>query len=1008
MKDDFFDNLAKWLRELHLPEPELSFTADLTTQPITLDLAYPEDRVGLVLEHSPSRHVQDTGWHIWFCSSLQDARRALVAMAKQMEIEVQETPLNLNIVEELLAEGLIEQAYEVLQEIRGNIKPDHPDWPRCEELGAKLVRLRKKQRGPRTPAVAPEKSFENELISDFTRIHSTLPPHSYFGFFSPSTTNQPGIVDAIWAAKFDGADEPAWVATAQGHLAAETSSIEAVDSDSMLLDKLLRYLGSTTTFVWDVSEILPILQAWHYRVKGVSLPSKLTIVDLKALCRVVFPTTKRLDTPESFCLEYGIGFQDEMKNGGPLAAMESLLTVCVDQLNSLADPVRAVLRKILSRTNIPEPWFDTLLPRPDEENLDAYLSLLGRHLEGCPLPIKHSTGKAQETELTVVDFLDSDGYLPRLTAQFRLRPGQLYFAKKVEEATRIGRPYLLEAGTGTGKTLAYLFPLLLSKKRSYVATHTRTLQDQAWNKDVPLVLEALSLAGVKRSVAILKGKNNYFCPQTFAHWLEELDEGVSSDDAFLIAAIARWALITETGWLSELENSVHPSFLRNFGRDQAPPSLDSNWVISDPHTRAREAAASADLVLVNHSFVFSTAQFQTAEDSDIEILLIDEAHAIEDVVTEALTLDFTPWQLRDELASLLKRDRSKAIQGLLRAIISHPDADKKPVLRSFSDALFGLEEVFSDWCNDCALQLEGLASRQDGDIETPILFDLNEILVEELRIRSELLLTSLESTIGSLEELVSELPRMRGFPVRLLYSLGSLLEHLQTNHQALESLLSDELDRVHWGESNLAQVADSHQLSFLPSNGDWIAVFHSTPLNVADWLRGTLPALYRNRIYVSATLTVGSSFANVIERFGLENDDPLTDVFESPFDLSRQALLAVPTDMPYPQASLDSLYVEELSAFIAGLAQLADGCILVLFTSRRTMEEVALRLQGYLNGTDILVLSNAWESNFPYRTISEWASKRRETGATGIEGILGRGRHSGQCAQNPGHNSVTV
>lgn len=962
MKDDFFASLPLWLRELNLPEPELSYYVDLTLRGITLDIAFPDARVGLVLECPLAESVNDAGWHIWFCTSPQDAHAALLEMAAQMGIETPVPRLNFDSIELLLDQGLFEQASEELEKLQGSIDVGHPDWELCEKWGAKIVRLRKKQGKERILSAVPEKSFENELVTDYNRmvpLSPLLPPHSFFGFFSPSGISQPGVIDAIWAAKFDLSPEPPWVATAKGHPAAETTSISATETDGILLDKLVQYLGSSTTFVWDAPQSLSTLQVWHYRTKGVSLPSNLAIVDLKALCLVAFPTTRKIDTPESFCFEHNIEFQDSMRNGGPLAAMEELLKACVNQLSALEDSVQAVLRNILSRTRIPKSWLEFLFPKSGHCSLNDYIESLRAHLENLPLPLKRSVGSEKLIQLTIEDFFSANGYLSRVSDQYQVRNGQLNFARKVDQAAKDQRPYLLEAGTGTGKTIAYLVPLLLSNKRCYVATHTKTLQDQAWNKDVPRVLDAFSLAGVERSVAILKGKNNYFCPQSFAHLLDELDEIIASqDDAYVIAAIARWALCTDTGWLSELEGLEYSPLIHLLARDQAPPVLDNKWASSDPHTRARNAANSADLVLVNHSFVFTSAQFQPTDESNVETLLFDEAHAIEDVVTEALTWDFTPWHLQDEILSLLKRDSNGNVQGLLKALVYHRDVDKRPVLKSFRDTIFGFERALSNWCRTCSLQLTKLGSRTEGEEET-ILFDFDEILSGDLSQHSKDLLAQLGFVIRSLEDLATEIPKLRSLPDRLADSLGSFLDHLRANQQSLGSLLSQEIDRVHWGETTTPEKKETNQPRLLTIDDDWRGVFHSTPLNVANWLKETLPGLYQHRIYVSATLTVGKSFDNLIQRLGLTDDEPVTDIFDSPFDFKRQALLAIPTDMPYPQVSSDSLYLEDLSKFIADLAKIADGCTLVLFTARRTMGEVAPRLQGYLKESDIEVLTQA-------------------------------------------------
>lgn len=237
---------------------------------------------------------------------------------------------------------------------------------------------------------------------------------------------------------------------------------------------------------------------------------------------------------------------------------------------------------------------------------------------------------------------------------------------------------------------------------------------------------------------------------------------------------------------------------------------------------------------------------------------------------------------------------------------------------------------------------------------------MNSFWTDSLRQEAQTLQDHLQTLIATLENLLKQLPRLSGIPrrlqSRLLGSLDSLQDHLVDSRDSLQGLLTDDPEQITWGEANIL-VAEDEQLTLFTTQDEWRGMLHVTPLDVANWLRSTLPSLYAHRIYVSATLAIGGNFESIINRLGLAEANPVTAIFPSPYNLRQQALLAVPTDMPYPQASSDALYIEALSSHIAELAKISDGYALVLFTSRRTLDEVTPRLSALLSDGIISVLA---------------------------------------------------
>jgi len=991
MSEDLVDHLVNWLVELNLPEPEISYTVTLDRQEFVLSVAYPEQRLGLLPHEGKGGVTCVEGWTIWRYENLEEARSALQQVGEKLGAEPQTARLDFGRVEDLFGRGLLDMARAELERLQESINPEHPDWDEYEKRGSRIRRAQRKARrakGRRGQKIrAPSISAAQLLKADGARLQlKDLPAHNLLGLFTPTEQVEMGAIDAVWVAQVRPEGIEVWPATAKGHPTYESDpEWELLDTEGDLLATMLMKLADLTTFVWDSGQVLPLLQSWHYRVTGNPLPATLATVDLRALCLIAFPKAQRVDRPESLCQELNLEFRDRLGNGGPLAAMEALLQRCVDELRSLDEPLRAALREVLTLRHPPtaarpqqlsqsealglsslpdSSWLDILLPPPQATGFEAYLQILADYYDAFPAPVRQSPGQTDAKGLSVNDFFQEGGFLSQVAGdEYRVRLGQIDFTRAVAEALQTTTPYVLEAGTGVGKTLGYLVPLLLSGKRCYVSTYTKNLQDQAWTKDLPLVLQALELAGVERTVSIIKGKNNYVCPQIVEDWLDDLPEVLkSSEEVYAFAGVLHWLLLTETGWLGEVESLGQPSLLAKLGRDQAPPTLSETWVGRDPHSRAREAAKMADLVLVNHSFVFALAKHQTPEEIDIDVVLFDEAHNIEDVATEALTLDFTAWSLRSEIASLLKRDHKGDVRGLLRVVLEHRDVEKVAELRQFRDTLLPVERTLTEWCAECSRRLAEMCEGMgDYDPDLPVLFSMADFWSISLHQCAQTLHTEFQALSLAIESLLEKLPHLPRLPRRLASSLGSLHQHIEENAEAVGSLVAaDAADRIRWGEARVR--LDEQGLPRMVANAvEWWAVFHSTPLDVAAWLRETLYPRYPHRIYVSATLAVGGSFSSILSRLGLaaagEGPEPFTHICPSPFNYREQALLAVPSDAPDPRTSTDPLYLETLSTNIAKLVEFAGGRTLVLFTSRRMMREVTPRLQALLKDQNVTVLA---------------------------------------------------
>jgi len=471
------------------------------------------------------------------------------------------------------------------------------------------------------------------------------------------------------------------------------------------------------------------------------------------------------------------------------------------------------------------------------------------------------------------------GPLKRSLPGYTPRRSQLAMASRVANALAQRAPLVIEAGTGTGKTFAYLVPALLSGKRVLISTGTRTLQDQLFNKDLPLVAGAI---GVPARVALLKGRSNYLCSYRLAQVGQAGGQRslIAPKDRTL-ARVERWALSTRSGDLAEVPNlgDSHPLWPQvTSTRENCLGSRCSH--IGRCHVvEARKRAIEADVVIVNHHLLLADLALKEDGFGDLlgaaDAVIIDEAHQIPDLATQFFGARFGSRQVE-----LLVRD---ARQDL--AQLHAPASTLAEELGSVERGLAALAEVLRatprpDW----------LAA------DTPFA-DAAQAVIESLRALAE-----------GLKEQGRE-PGIQQAAARAT-ELGARLGQIT---QAEE----------HEGARNVELTPRGFSLSLLP-------------FDVADrflaFTRGTRAAW----VFTSATLSVGEDFTHFTSRLGMNEAETLA--IASPFDFESQALLYLPQRMPDPASPTHTQAV--IDACVP-LIEASAGGAFVLFTSHRALQRAA-------------------------------------------------------------------
>ena len=502
---------------------------------------------------------------------------------------------------------------------------------------------------------------------------------------------------------------------------------------------------------------------------------------------------------------------------------------------------------------------------------------------------------------TVESILGKGGALSAALPGYEARPSQLRLAQQIDRAVRGHHHLMAEAGTGTGKTLAYLVPAALSGRRVVISTATKTLQEQLFFKDIPLLRDAV---GLSFDAAYLKGRANYLC----AHRFEKFDQAPTfepREEADGWASLRQWALRTQSGDRAEADL---PETFRTWSSLSATSDscLGKTCALYEPCfvTQARRKAELASVVVVNHHLFFADLALRTrpgAREAGLgvlppyDVVVFDEAHALEDIATDFFGVQVSSFRIEDLVADAL---------GLLA-----PTDPRAGMISALALALQHRAAAFFE----AARPLLGLDRAQSSArLSSTTYARLQGRLDEVLEA-----LTSLRALTASEDE-----PAL----VALRRRSAELAVELDFVYRA------DSPDHVYWAEQRGRGI-----------------VLRASPIDLGDILRKTLYSAIDTVVFTSATLTAQGRFDYFAGRMGLSNgvEEPSASEVSvgSPFDFSTQAALYVPTHLPEPNAPG---FLEAACEELLALAQVTSGRAFFLFTSKRNMEAAHALLKDRL------------------------------------------------------------
>jgi ATP-dependent DNA helicase DinG len=621
--------------------------------------------------------------------------------------------------------------------------------------------------------------------------------------------------------------------------------------------------------------------------------------------------------------------------------------------SSLGDLFQAHLMERINEP--PRPRVQPLAPVSERKGPD---NLFGDFVTE---PAAGECGPELLDECRVESLLGKDGELSRRHESYEVRPGQIALARRIVRAFNESEILLAEAGTGTGKSIAYLLPSVMfaeaARERVVVSTNTKNLQEQLFFKDIPLLGKVLD--SPFRAV-ILKGRGNYICLTRWRRLIDTPDQFLTRQERALFLPVAAWLHTTVTGDLSET------GFFPMLAESGLLERINSETIsCSGPRcahrdqcfvNRVRRAAQRAHLIIVNHSLVFSDMVSEGAVLGEYSRIVFDEAHNLERVAMRYLGVTLAYSRVRRILNRL--HTKSEGGHGILAVLVTWVEE----LVRGYPE-YEGYRPIIE----------EAVDLAQTARLTGQEFFK---------RIRAEVIAAASEGAEGSHE---GKLRYYEDSPVfigaayevnELRCALGGLSKQMGTVFESLTAVSSGLLDRKEETlidiEKSLADLnACIADLDFLVAgtgkNVFWFEYeegespfslsIQSAPLDIAEKLAAGLYDHMETVIMTSATLAVANEFAYIRDRLGLNLDsrERVTEfIAASPFDFQRQAALVFPTFLPSPK---DAEFIEKANEVILSLASEVRRGMLVLFTSRGHLQRSFSELRDEFSRRGITLLA---------------------------------------------------
>ena len=561
-------------------------------------------------------------------------------------------------------------------------------------------------------------------------------------------------------------------------------------------------------------------------------------------------------------------------------------------------------------------------------------------------------------------FSSNSEILNKVLSNFSYREQQLDMSKVISDCIKNQHSAALEAGTGVGKSLAYLLPAaifaLKTGKRVLVSTNTINLQDQLYLKDLPLVKSILSELDPDTeeiNFSILKGRDNYLCIKNYGN--QFVEEDIDQDYSRFLAKIAVWLSKTETGEKSELGLSNFVN--NNYWRRIIPKNKINCYGFDGPCflRNSREKAESSNIIIVNHALLMTDLKSVNSVIPDYDVLIIDEAHNLEDVASQHLgwkvderdlkdifRINYGKYDLIEMIANLINRE-FKNTDGLAQA------EDKlKRMINTIEELNIKSKSLFKS-VNQIVI---GKGNKNSGHNSLRIDIDSN--------------FPELNSVRNDWNELKFKLDKLKSDLIRYYKDLKEKITGSKIQFENWNDLFEQWIENWEEAKNNLDEflTSSNNEMVYWIENNEQFNnhVFFSAPINVSKILNEKLFENVKSVILTSATLNSNDEFNHLKQTTGLNVDHAKS--FGSPFDYDNSVEILLPTMFPEPNANN---YQEELDKIIFENVLSSNGRAMVLFTSYKSLRNTQKSLKRKLEEYNINVLAQGVDGN-PYQIIKRF------------------------------------
>ncbi len=588
------------------------------------------------------------------------------------------------------------------------------------------------------------------------------------------------------------------------------------------------------------------------------------------------------------------------------------------------------------------PAFEAALRERQPEALTALEDLFEPdRTERKPLRPSETT---QPLDLDAVSaVVDENGVLAANLPNYEHRTQQVMMARAIANAFNESQHLMVEAGTGTGKSIAYLVPAILwslrNDERVVISTNTINLQEQLIDKDIPTLRDAM---GLSFTASVMKGRANYLCPRRLGAVRRRRPTSV--DELRTLAKILVWLLESKTGDRGEisLRGAEENNTWQRLSAEDEGCSLDRCRAVMDgacPFYKARKAADAARVLVVNHALLISDSTMDSRVLPEYRYLIVDEAHHLEDATTSGLSFRLDASTLRRRLADLGGPKRGLLGALLVSVTAAAPDKEVKRMtayVEAISEATAAMEVHINRLFTSIRALLTDLKiPRSDYLAQTRI--------IESVRSRDSFAnVQRAWATLLPFFEVLGEAMH------RLAVALTRLEPYSLANYEELVSsteTASRYLDEVQMQLNNFTTTPNANTIYWVSSgqDSDYLAI-QSAPLHIGPLVEEFLWHSKQSVVMTSATLQTNRSFDYIRERLNAEDVD--TVEVGSPFNYHDSTLLYVPNDMPDPNDRFH--YQQAVERGLVELTAALNGRVMALFTSythlRQTAQVITPRL----------------------------------------------------------------